>query len=59
MVGLGSYGRLSGGRREVTGTMLPDGFATPRLILRPIRQSDAQAIFDGYGQDAEVTRYLT
>lgn len=32
---------------------------TPRLLLRPPRMSDAQTIFDAYGQDAEVTRYVT
>ena len=31
---------------------------TARLILRPPRLADAQAIFDAYAQDAEVTRYL-
>lgn len=39
--------------------MLPAGFATERLILRPIAQSDAPAIFTGYAQDREVTRFLT
>lgn len=31
---------------------------TERLTLRPPRLADAQAIFDAYAQDAEVTRYL-
>jgi len=31
---------------------------TPRLRLRLPEVADAQAIFDQYGQDAEVTRYL-
>jgi len=31
---------------------------TPHLTLRPPRLSDAQAIFDAYAQDAEVTRYM-
>ncbi len=39
--------------------MLPASFETARLISRPIEAADAQAIFDEYGQDAEVTRYLT
>jgi ribosomal-protein-alanine N-acetyltransferase len=38
--------------------MLPDSFATARLILRPIVRADADAIFDGYAQDADVTRFL-
>ena len=32
---------------------------TPRLRLRLPEIADAQAIFDQYAQDAEVTRYLT
>jgi [ribosomal protein S5]-alanine N-acetyltransferase len=39
--------------------MFPDSFETARLILRPMREDDAQAIFDAYGQNPEVTRYLT
>mgnify|MGYP003366592341 CR=1 FL=1 len=39
--------------------MFPDQFVTTRLALRPVRASDAQAIFDRYGQDQDVTRYLT
>jgi [ribosomal protein S5]-alanine N-acetyltransferase len=39
--------------------MLPPGFQTARLILRPIEVGDADAIFDGYAQDNEVTRYMT
>jgi ribosomal-protein-alanine N-acetyltransferase len=39
--------------------MLPDGFTTARLILRPIARGDAPAIFAGYAQDPEVVRYLT
>ena len=39
--------------------MLPNTFQTSRLLLRPIDMGDAQAIFDGYAQDAEVSRYLT
>jgi RimJ/RimL family protein N-acetyltransferase len=31
---------------------------TERLTLRPARSADAQAIFDNYAADAEVTRYL-
>ena len=38
--------------------MFPDGFTTARLRLRPVAAGDARAIFDGYAQDAEVTRYL-
>ena len=32
--------------------------STERLTLRPARSDDAQAIFDGYAADPEVTRYL-
>ncbi len=39
--------------------MFPDALATPRLLLRPIVQDDAAAIFTAYTQDQEVTRYLT
>jgi len=38
--------------------MLPEGFATPRLILRPIARGDALGIFAGYAQDPEVVRFL-
>ena len=40
-------------------TMLPDGFLTARLILRPISPADAAPIFDTYAQDPDVTRFLT
>lgn len=39
--------------------MLPDGFQTLRLNLRPITEADAPAIFDSYAQDRDVTRYLS
>jgi RimJ/RimL family protein N-acetyltransferase len=39
--------------------MLPDGFETARLILRPITAGDASAIFNGYARDPEVVRFLT
>jgi RimJ/RimL family protein N-acetyltransferase len=39
--------------------MLPDGFHTARLLLRPITAQDAGPIFDAYAQDPEVTRFLT
>ncbi len=39
--------------------MFADTFQTARLLLRPIRADDARAIFEGYTQDPEVTRYLT
>lgn len=39
--------------------MFPDTFQTSRLILRPVGMGDAAAIFDGYAQDAEVSRYMT
>ncbi|WP_426954525.1 GNAT family N-acetyltransferase [Muricoccus radiodurans] len=39
--------------------MLPHGFQTPRLLLRPIGMADAEPIFDRYTQDPEVSRYMT
>ncbi len=39
--------------------MLPDGFETARLVLRPIAKGDAPAIFTGYAQDPIVVRFLT
>lgn len=38
--------------------MFPTSFSTARLTLRPLQAGDARAIFDGYAQDEEVTRYL-
>lgn len=38
---------------------VPEVFATDRLRLRPARDEDAPKIFAGWGQDEEVTRYLT
>ncbi len=32
---------------------------TDRLILRPFALNDAQAMFDGWANDPEVTKYLT
>lgn len=37
----------------------PERLECERLILRKPRMGDASAIFDGYAQDPEVTRYLT
>jgi RimJ/RimL family protein N-acetyltransferase len=37
----------------------PETIKTKRLILRKPRMEDATAIFEGYAQDPEVTRYLT
>jgi RimJ/RimL family protein N-acetyltransferase len=39
--------------------VFPETISTTRLILRPVTAGDAQAIFDTYAQDADVTRYLT
>jgi len=39
--------------------MLPANFHTARLVLRPIAHDDADAIFDGYAQDAAVTRFMS
>ena len=38
---------------------LPEHWYTRRLGLRPPRRDDAEAIFNGWASDAEVTRYLT
>lgn len=34
-------------------------FETERLILRPFTEEDAQAVFDNWASDSEVTKYLT
>lgn len=39
--------------------MLPPIIRTSRLVLRPPKLEDAEAIFHSYAQDAEVCRYLT
>ena len=39
--------------------MFLDGFTTARLLIRPVAAGDAPAIFEGYAQDPEVTRFLT
>jgi RimJ/RimL family protein N-acetyltransferase len=36
----------------------PERIETERLALRPPVPADAKAIFDSYGQDAEVARYM-
>jgi RimJ/RimL family protein N-acetyltransferase len=38
--------------------MFPDLFETSRLILRPIKADDADAVFEGFAQDPAVSRYL-
>jgi RimJ/RimL family protein N-acetyltransferase len=38
---------------------MPERIKTERLILRKPRLEDANAIFTGWAQDQEVTRYLT
>lgn len=38
--------------------MLPEVIRTRRLTLRPPREEDAGAIFQGYAQDPAVTRFL-
>jgi RimJ/RimL family protein N-acetyltransferase len=35
----------------------PEKFSTPRLRLRRLAQTDAEAIFHSYAQDTEVTRF--
>jgi len=37
----------------------PERFESERVVLRKPRMEDAPAIFEGYAQDLEVTRYLT
>ena len=37
----------------------PEKIETARLLLRKPRASDAQAVFDRYAADREVTRYLS
>ena len=37
----------------------PKQIETERLTLRPFREEDAQAMFDNWASDPEVTRYLT
>lgn len=38
---------------------VPEQFETERLVLRQPRLEDTHAIFEGWAQDLEVTRYLT
>ena len=38
---------------------MPEQLETQRLVLRKPRLDDAYAIFEGWAQDREVTRYLT
>ena len=38
---------------------MPDQIATDRLLLRKPQIDDVRAIFEGWAQDEEVTRYLT
>lgn len=38
--------------------MFPDLFETSRLTLRPIKPDDADAVFVGYAQDPDVSRFL-
>ncbi|MFO1028105.1 MAG: GNAT family N-acetyltransferase [Acetobacteraceae bacterium] len=38
--------------------MFPEHFTTERLLLRPVTLADAPAIFHGYAQDPEVSRFL-
>jgi [ribosomal protein S5]-alanine N-acetyltransferase len=38
---------------------MPEQLETQRLVLRKPRLEDTRAIFEGWAQDQEVTRYLT
>jgi hypothetical protein len=48
----------SNASQKLTDDMPPDAFETALLLLRPVTIMDVNAIFDGYAQDEEVTRYL-
>ncbi len=39
--------------------MFPDRLETARLVLRPAGPADAQALFDEYTADPQVSRFLT
>jgi ribosomal-protein-alanine N-acetyltransferase len=39
--------------------MFPEALQTTRLTFRPIAPADAASIFDGYAQDAVVSKFLT
>ena len=39
--------------------MFPPTLTTERLVLRPPRLEDADALFERYARDAEATRYLS
>jgi RimJ/RimL family protein N-acetyltransferase len=43
----------------MAGMRMPEHIETERLLMRPPRLEDADAIFEGWAQDREVTRYLT
>jgi [ribosomal protein S5]-alanine N-acetyltransferase len=43
----------------MTAMKMPERIETARLILRPPQIEDAFAMFNGWAQDQEVTRYLT
>lgn len=38
---------------------MPERIETERLVLRKLHMEDANAIFTGWAQDKQVTRYLT
>lgn len=38
--------------------LAPDVFETPRLILRRLRVGDARALYESYGGDPEVAKYM-
>jgi [ribosomal protein S5]-alanine N-acetyltransferase len=44
----------AGGRMRFTGTIITD-----RLVLRQFSEDDAQAMFDNWASDPQVTRFLT
>lgn len=47
------------GRKPEEHLAPPERFETKRLILRRIEAGDAEAIFDTYASDPDVTRYLS
>ncbi len=45
--------------RRTTGVGFPDAFDLGGTLLRRLRLADAEAVFERYAADPEVTRWLT
>lgn len=43
---------------SATGSVVPESFTTARLLVRRPTALDAEAVFERYSRDPEVTRYL-